>query len=209
MTVSLLIAGAQNTIGAGSDTLTAIEHLTGTSYNDRLTGNANHNTLNGGLGTDILTGNSGNDTLNGGDGSDGLSGNNGNDTLNGGNGSDTLVGGAGNDTLIGGTGTDLFRFDTSLSTVTNVDTISGFVVADDTIQLDNDVFTAIGAIGTLAAGAFHIGGAANDASDRIIYNPTTGRLYYDSDGNGAATQILFAQLSPGLALTNADFSIIG
>jgi Ca2+-binding RTX toxin-like protein len=31
---------AQNTVGAGSDTLTGIENLTGSSFNDVLTGDA-------------------------------------------------------------------------------------------------------------------------------------------------------------------------
>jgi serralysin len=40
VTVSLAVAGAQNTVGAGSDTLTGIENLTGSSFNDVLTGDA-------------------------------------------------------------------------------------------------------------------------------------------------------------------------
>jgi Ca2+-binding RTX toxin-like protein len=41
--------GAQNT-GAGTDTLSGIENLTGSSYNDILTGDANANTISGGAG---------------------------------------------------------------------------------------------------------------------------------------------------------------
>ena len=40
VTVSLAIAAAQNTGGAGTDTLIAIENLTGSNFNDTLTGNA-------------------------------------------------------------------------------------------------------------------------------------------------------------------------
>jgi Ca2+-binding RTX toxin-like protein len=40
VTVSLAVAGAQNTVGAGSDTLIGIENLTGSSFNDVLTGDA-------------------------------------------------------------------------------------------------------------------------------------------------------------------------
>jgi Ca2+-binding RTX toxin-like protein len=34
VTVSLAVAGAQNTGGAGNDTLTALENLSGSSFND-------------------------------------------------------------------------------------------------------------------------------------------------------------------------------
>src|SRR5258706_15697760 len=52
VTVSLAIAGAQNTVGAGSDTLIGLENLTGSSFNDVLTGDAGANVLDGGAGTD-------------------------------------------------------------------------------------------------------------------------------------------------------------
>ena len=77
---------------------------------------------------------------------------------------------------------------------------------DDTIFLDRDIFTAILADETLAAAAFRNGAAAVDADDRIIYNSATGQIFYDSDGVGGAAQILFATVSAGTALTNADFS---
>ena len=70
MTVSLAIAGAQNTGGAGSDTLIGIENLTGSGFNDMLTGDANANVLSGGAGNDTLDGGAGNDTLDGGAGND-------------------------------------------------------------------------------------------------------------------------------------------
>ena len=50
--VSLAIATAQNTVGAGTDTLFNFENLTGTGFNDTLTGNAGANTLNGLAGND-------------------------------------------------------------------------------------------------------------------------------------------------------------
>lgn len=86
----------------------------------------------------------------------------------------------------------------------NVDTIGDFNVAADTIELSGFIFNAI-ASGTLAANAFVIGAAAADADDRIIYDPTTGALYYDADGDGAGAAVQFATLGTGLALTNADF----
>jgi Ca2+-binding RTX toxin-like protein len=85
VTVSLAIATAQNTIGAGVDTLINIENLTGSNFNDTLTGNTLANILNGGAGNDALTGGAGNDSLIGAVG---------NDTLNGGAGNDSMDGGA-------------------------------------------------------------------------------------------------------------------
>jgi len=86
-----LIAGAQDTIGAGTDSLANIENLTGSSFDDTLTGNAAANVLFGGLGNDVLMGGGGDDTLSGGDG---------NDTLDGGTGTNRMDGGLGNDTYV-------------------------------------------------------------------------------------------------------------
>ncbi|SFE67801.1 FG-GAP-like repeat-containing protein [Nitrosomonas sp. Nm166] len=70
VTVSLNITTQQDTGGAGLDTLTDIENLIGSDFDDDLTGNAANNILNGGAGNDILRGWSGADTLSGGSGND-------------------------------------------------------------------------------------------------------------------------------------------
>ena len=161
---------------------------TGNSLANTILGNSNANTLNGG---------GGGDTLKGGSGIDALLGNSGDDDLFGGN---------GNDDLTGGGGADGFRFDSALNATANVDDILDFAPADDTIFLDRDIFTGIGANGTLAAGAFRAGTVAVDADDRILYDPATGQIRYDADGAGGAAAILFATVAPGTVLTNADFS---
>lgn len=58
-----------------------------------------------------------------------------------------------------------------------IDLIDDFNVADDTIGLDDAIFSTL-ALGQLAANAFAVEdfGAA-DRDDRIIYEPYTGRLY--------------------------------
>src|SRR4029077_1359090 len=61
VTVDLTISTAQNTVGAGSDTLTNIENLTGSAYDDTLTGDGNANILSGLDGDDTLQGGAGND----------------------------------------------------------------------------------------------------------------------------------------------------
>jgi len=71
--LSLLVASAQNTQGAGVDTLVAIENLTGSALDDVLTGNASNNVLTGNAGNDLLIGGLGNDTLSGGAGIDTVS----------------------------------------------------------------------------------------------------------------------------------------
>jgi Ca2+-binding RTX toxin-like protein len=141
-----------------------------------------------------------------------LSGSSGNDTISGGAGNDTLVGGAGNDSLTGGAGLDVFRFNAALSATANRDKITDFVVADDTIQLENAVFMSLSTTGTLAAGRLRAGAgvtSAADANDFLLYNATTGALYYDADGTGAASApVQFATLGTGLSLTASDFFII-
>jgi serralysin len=179
-TVNLGLTAAQNT-GHGADTLTGIEHVTSGSGNDRLTGNA--------LGNSLVSGS-------------------GNDTLSGGAGNDVLEGGAGIDQLTGGTGRDAFVFNTAPG-AGNVDRITDYSVADDTIRLENAVFTRLTA-GTLASSAFaaNQSGTATDALDRVIYETDTGRLYFDADGSGAAARVHFATLSPNLTLGHADIVII-
>jgi Ca2+-binding RTX toxin-like protein len=132
-------------------------------------------------------------------------------TLSGNAVSNILNGALGNDTLIGGLGNDYFRFNSAPNSLTNRDTITDFNVANDTVQLENSIFSALGiAIGVLASAMFKnltFGGAV-DTSDRILYNDTNGAVFYDTDGSGAALAIQFATISGAPTLTNADFVVI-
>ncbi|MFW9621708.1 MAG: M10 family metallopeptidase C-terminal domain-containing protein, partial [Macromonas sp.] len=116
----------------------------------------------------------------------------------------TLNGKAGNDTLVGGLGNDIFRFDTDLSS--NTDTIQDFVVGQDRISLENSIFKGL-ALGKLKAANFASGSVPVDANDYIIYDATTGNLYYDADGNGGGTTQHFATLVGMPALTVASFIV--
>ena len=179
-TVNLSLITAQVT-GFGTDTLLGIEHLSSDSGNDRLTGNTSGNSLISGAG---------------------------NDTVDGGAGNDALYGGDGNDSLTGGTGSDTFVFNTVLGAV-NSDRITDFSFLEDTIRLENAVFTGL-ANGVLTAAVFvaNVTGLAADASDRIIYETGTGNLYFDADGTGVGARVQFAVLNSGLAVTSADFFVI-
>lgn len=137
-----------------------------------------------------------------------ITGNSGNNIIRGLAGNDNLNGGLGNDNLSGSAGVDRFIFTTALG-ATNIDTIIDYSVAADTIQIDNAIFTAVGAAtGVLAAAQFWTGAAAHDADDRILYNSATGAVSYDADGNGAGAAVQFATVTTNLAMTNAEFVII-
>ena len=137
-----------------------------------------------------------------------LIGNESGNVVAGNNGNNIINGGDGNDQLFGFGGQDAFLFDTPLSAAFNVDDIFDFVVADDTIRLDQDIFSSSLGLGNISAGELVIGTAAQDANDRIIYDSTTGALFYDSDGVGGNAAVQFAELTSGLALTNLDFLVV-
>ncbi|NNC00841.1 hypothetical protein HI113_44070, partial [Corallococcus exiguus] len=123
----------------------------------------------GGTGSDRLIGNGANNVLKGGGGGD---------RLYGGAGGDQLFGGLDDDVLTGSSGIDYFVFNTGLTSATpNVDRITDFSVKDDTIRLDDAVFTKLKR-GVLPASKFTIGKQAKDSSDRIIYDKRTGDLFY-------------------------------
>ncbi|MEQ1950056.1 calcium-binding protein [Mesorhizobium sp. CN2-181] len=128
--------------------------------------------------------------------------------VRGNEGANVLDGAGGNDVLAGMGGSDTFRFSTPLG-AGNVDKIADFNAVDDQIALDDAIFSALG-LGALDASAFKDNFlAARDADDRIIYNSSTGSLFYDADGTGTDfAAIKFAVLTPGLSLSAADFTVI-
>ena len=92
---------------------------------------------------------------------------------------------------------------------TNIDRILDFTVGEDKIQLLNTIFTGGGPNGALNPPRFVAGTAAVDASDRIICDAATGRISFDSDGNGATARIRFATVDVGIPLSASDFGIVG
>lgn len=179
--VSLALTTAQNTLGAGSDTLSGFENLTGSGLNDILTGNTGNNVIGGGAG---------------------------NDTLNGGTGLDTLIGGLGNDVLNGGSGNDTFDFS---SLVDGDDVIVDFVAGTDDIDLVDLLSSSeLGGIdyATLIAdgnlliqtGAFVTGTSTNSAATLDT------RIYIDADGIGVGGAVLIVTLEDTLINAN-DFLV--
>jgi Ca2+-binding RTX toxin-like protein len=172
--------------------------LTGTAINGA--GNALANIIDGNALANVLAGGADNDTLRG---------QAGNDYLDGGTGNDYLVGGLGNDTMTGGTGADTFRFDTALG-VANVDHITDFSHADDTIALSMAIFSKLGGPGSISAGVFASGTSflATD-SHYLLYNTATGGLYYNADGTGTGAPVLFAVLdNPPNNVDATDFTMV-
>jgi Ca2+-binding RTX toxin-like protein len=132
-----------------------------------------------------------------------LTGGQGNDHLIGGAGADILDGGGGNDALIAGTGADQFRFD---APGLGVDQISGFVSGTDHIALGGSGF----GLSSLSAVDFNIGAAPTVIANghaQIVYNTTTGALYFDASG-GDGHLIQLANLTGHPALAAGDVLLV-
>jgi Ca2+-binding RTX toxin-like protein len=99
----------------------------------------------------------------------------GSDTITGYTGADVLSGGPGNDVLTGGAGRDRFVFDLAPNAGTNIDTVTDFTPGQDKIVLSRAVFTALPVAGTTLD---------PDSNANVGYNPATGALTYDADGEG-------------------------
>ncbi|ACB97247.1 proprotein convertase P-domain-containing protein [Beijerinckia indica] len=189
VTVSLALTTAQATGGAGTDTLSGFENLTGSAYSDVLTGDGGDNVIDGGAGNDTLYGGAGNDTLIGGAGND------------------KLQGGAGDDTLDGGAGTDAASYTQALAGVTVSLAVSGpqntiGAGTDTLLNIENLTGSIYDDVLTGDAGNNVIdGNAGNDLIDGGLGNDTL------IGGSGTDT-VSYASATSGvtvsLALTTAQ-----
>src|SRR3954466_4987376 len=175
-------------------------------------GTNGNDTITGGADADLINGNGGNDSLLGGDGTDTVSGGAGNDFVSGNAGTDWVEGGAGNDEVRGGAGQDSIAFHEFGAA--NADLLTDFDAGWDNIQLDAAAFTQIGASGRFAPGDsrfYSAPGAASghNADDRIVYDSSSGRLWYDADGSGAAAPELIATIPSLTALGPTDIRVFG
>src|SRR3954471_19301951 len=169
-------------------------------------------TYNGDGGNNTLVGSSSGDSMQGGGGNDTVLGAGGNDTIGGNEGVDWVAGGAGNDTVAGGSGQDSFAF--AEFGAANADLLTDFDAGWDNLQLDAAAFTQIGASGHFSAGDARFYAAAGaiggqDADDRIIYNTSTGQLFYDADGSGAGAAQLIATVQNHSSVGATDIWVYG
>ena len=183
VTVNLNIVGVAQATGQGNDTLTGIEHVSGTRFNDVLTGDAGDNWIWGGsdtsgvTGNDILTGNGGNDLIQVGTGTH---------NANGGTGVDTFqMNGNGTDITSAGVTVSLFLQGAAQDTEQGMMTLNGFEnLSGSTFA---DVLGGDNADNLLAgdSGADMLSGA--DGND-ILYGD--GRVYVDTHGTGGSGPIV-------------------
>lgn len=187
VTVDLSLQGVAQNTGMGMDTLIGIEHVSGTRFDDVLTGNDGDNWIWGGSNGSGITGN---DILSGGGGNDHLQVGFGNHQLDGGSGSDTL-GFDGNGTDIGLAGV---TFSLALQgsaqatgqgdwTASNFENLSGST-RDDRLTGDDGNNVILGSGGSDVL----VGGAGNDVLRGDSYlgldTRNSGQIL-EQPGNGA------------------------
>ena len=155
------IADMLPTLLAGNDviTLSSSDPIEGTVYgydgNDKIIGSSNDDDIYG-------------------DGGD----NYGNDTIDGGAGDDTLNGSGGSNQLTGGKGADTFVLssnfiDTEIPKNTKITTITDFKDSEgDMLHIEFEYVT----FKSLKIAA------AEESSDEIVYESSTGKFWYDADG---------------------------
>jgi Ca2+-binding RTX toxin-like protein len=182
VTVDLNVVGPQNT-GQGLDTLTGIEHVSGTRFDDVITGDGGDNWLWGGSDGSGLTGN---DTISGGGGNDLVQVGTGTHTLDGGSGSDTLsLHGNGTDITAVGVAVSLALQGAAQNTRQGMMTLTGFENLSGSVY--NDELTGDGNDNVIAGEAGNDtlrGGAGNDT----LYGD--GSISADTHGIGTSGPIL-------------------
>jgi serralysin len=207
-----LSAGAMSgggTAGAGSATIFGIENVNGGAFADSLSGDAAANNFYGHGGNDTLVGAEGNDTLRGAEGDD---------WLYGGFAFAVSNTGTGNDVLVGGGGRDRFVFNDSPNPAlagpeATADLVVDFRSGIDELVFDDNVFPSAGPPGKYVANdpRFYAAAGAtqgHDETDRVVYNTTSGELYYDPDGSGLAPAEIIATLQGDPAVAATDILII-
>ena len=142
---------------------------------------------------------------------DRLSGNAASQTLTGQSGADTLAGAGGVDTLWGGAGADTFIFrETGTG---NADRISDWASGSDKVALDNAVMSALGGDGNFSSGDARFTAGAGFTSgrrcdDRVVYNTSTGSLYYDADGSGGGRGAAHRHVPGNPRIAATDITVI-
>ena len=87
-----------------------------------------------------------------------------------------------------------------------MDTIGDFGRGNDSVQLDSAVFVGLSG-GALSAEAFALSTAGPEADDRIIYDQSTGNLFFDASGGLRNDAVLFATLANKANISAGDFFV--
>jgi Ca2+-binding RTX toxin-like protein len=195
----------------GEDTLSSIENLEGSRFDDFLQGNSSVNIINGGDGNDGLSGMGGADTIHGNDGDDGisvsvfgdtatarffgdagndqLSGAAGNDVLDGGTGNDNLFGAQGDDTLIGGDGNDRLEGSVGADTMAGgagIDTVVyRFSQGGVNVNLANQTATGGDATGDTFSSVANVWGS--QTQNDVLVGSSGSNAFFEQGGNNVLT----------------------
>jgi|GEM_PF-841706 len=196
------------------------------------TGNALDNVVAGNGGNNALSGEAGNDQISGADGNDSLAGGAGIDTLTGGAGADTLTGGSEADFFVidnlanVDTITDFSPVDDTL-VLTGADVAIHVMAATvSTVPLPPTVPhptvppvmeppptapppPTIPPPPPYGLAALILGVEALDANGYVIYDRSSGALYFDADGPGAIAPVQFAALAGAPAISLANLQLNG
>ena len=180
--------------GTDVDTISSIENVIATDYNDTITGTNSANTITAGDGNDTIDAGGGNDVIDAGNGNDSITASAGTDTIDGGNGNDTIDYSAftngisvviddatGFATLTTGSETNQIRNIENITGTNQVDNISG----DDSAE----TFRGLGGDDVINGGDGNDTIYGGDGDDNLI-------------GGGDSDTLRFDDLSAGL--TNFD-----
>ena len=169
------------------DFLTSIENVTGSNFDDTITGDLNANTVLGERGNDRI------DTSLG------------NDSLFGGAGNDILIGGGGKDILSGSSGADDFVFKLATDSAKglgNRDLVSGFVHDSDDLDV-SQIDAKAGPIGNQAFAFIGGKGFSAEGQVRFFFEGNNTVVALNTTGtSGAELQI---QIAGHIDLTASDF----
>lgn len=199
VTVNLSLTYAQDTKGAGVDTLVSLENLFGSAFSDNLTGDAAANQIYAGAGNDIVRGGAGSDTVMGNGGDDIVSGDDGDDSIYGNEGYDI----ASYESAASGVIVDLTKADTPQNTrgagVDFLDGIEGLRGSSFA-----DTLTGDGAANTLegGAGADILNGGGGD--DTLVGGAGDDTI---DGGAGMDTARYYGKAADYSVVTNADGSL--
>ena len=173
--------------GGSATTLSHVQAVLGSDFNDVLIGGGGDDILRGMDGDDVFLGSEGNDVMSGDGGQDWLPGGDGADGLTGGDGHDSVWGGAGDDLLDGGEGDDTIDGGAGIDTVVYAQAAAGVEIDLSVVE---DQLTRGAGVDTLISIENVIGSAFDD---RLIggagANALTGGAGADSLAGGAGADL--------------------